>query len=60
VLKVGAASVGNTSQLLNAVAALKPLSSAVITVQRGEQAVELTVKVAQRPKAKIAGKKPAE
>jgi serine protease DegQ len=60
VLKVGNAAVVNTSQLLNAVAALKPLSSAVITVQRGEQAVDLTVKVAQRPKAKVAGRKAAE
>jgi serine protease DegQ len=60
VLKVGTSAVANTAQLLNAVAALKPLSSAVITVQRGEQAVELTVKVAQRPKAKTAGKKQAE
>ncbi|MEY4906966.1 MAG: hypothetical protein RL260_684 [Pseudomonadota bacterium] len=60
VLKVGRSAVVNTSQLLNAVAALKPLSSAVITVQRGEQAVDLTVKVAQRPKAKVAGRKSAE
>ncbi len=60
VLKVGDAAVANTAQLLNAVAALKPLSSAVITVQRGDQAITLTVKVAQRPKARIAGRKPAE
>ncbi|WP_338414226.1 trypsin-like peptidase domain-containing protein [uncultured Sphaerotilus sp.] len=60
VLKVGTANVANTAQLLNAVAALKPLSAAVITVQRGEQTVNLTVKVAQRPKAKIASRKPAE
>jgi serine protease DegQ len=60
VLKVGRSAVANTAQLLNAVAALKPLSSAVITVQRGEQAVDLTVKVAQRPKAKVAGRKSAE
>jgi serine protease DegQ len=60
VLKVGAAAVANTAQLLNAVAALKPLSAAIITVQRGEQTVDLTVKVVQRPKAKIASRKPAE
>jgi serine protease DegQ len=60
VLKVGRSAVANTAQLLNAVAALKPLSSVVITVQRGEQAVDLTVKVAQRPKAKVAGRKSAE
>jgi S1-C subfamily serine protease len=52
--------VGSTAQLLNAVAALKPQSPAVITVQRGEQALDLTVKVAQRPKAKVASRKPAE
>ncbi|MEN9483036.1 trypsin-like peptidase domain-containing protein [Sphaerotilus montanus] len=60
VLKVGAVPVGSTAQLLNAVAALKPQSPAVITVQRGEQALDLTVKVAQRPKAKVASRKPAE
>ncbi|MBP8271157.1 MAG: trypsin-like peptidase domain-containing protein [Sphaerotilus sp.] len=60
VLKVGAAPVANTAQLLNAVAALKPQTAAVITVQRGERTVELTVQVAQRPKAKVAVRKPAE
>jgi Do/DeqQ family serine protease len=60
VLKVGRVPVGSTAQLLNAVAALKPQSSSVITVQRGEQSLDLTVKVAQRPKAKVAGRKPGE
>ena len=60
VLKVGAVSVASTAQLLNAVAALKPQSPAVITVQRGDQSLDLTVKVAQRPKAKAASRKSAE
>jgi Do/DeqQ family serine protease len=60
VLKVGTVPVGSTAQLLNAVAALKPQSPAVITVQRGAQALDLTVQVAQRPKAKVASRKPAE
>jgi hypothetical protein len=43
--------VANTAQLLGAVAALKPQSKAEIGVQRGEQALQLTVIVAQRPQA---------
>ncbi|MCB2021300.1 MAG: trypsin-like peptidase domain-containing protein [Burkholderiaceae bacterium] len=43
--------VANTSQLLNAVAALKPQSEASIGVQRGAQQMQLTIVVAQRPKA---------
>lgn len=39
----------NTSQLLNAVAALKPESVAAIGVQRGKQSLLLNVTVAQRP-----------
>lgn len=52
VLKVGAAKVSNTSQLLNAVAALRPQSETVIGVQRGDKALDLKVTVAQRPKAR--------
>jgi serine protease DegQ len=52
VVKVGERSVANTAQLFNAVAALKPNDTAVIGVQRGERALELNVKVAQRPKAR--------
>jgi len=52
VVKVGATPVANTSQLLNAVAALKPQAVAVIGVQRGDKAVELNVIVTQRPKAR--------
>jgi len=53
VVKVGERPVANTSQLLNAVAALKPREAAAISVQRGEKALELTVTVAQRPKARV-------
>ena len=52
VVKIGATPVANTSQLLNAVAALKPQAVAVIGVQRGDKAVELNVIVTQRPKAR--------
>ena len=51
VVKVAETNVTNTRQLLNAVAALKPQTEAVIGVQRGEKKLELTVTVAQRPKA---------
>ena len=43
--------VGNTTQLLSAVAALRPNTQAVIGVQRGDRALDLTLTVAQRPKA---------
>jgi Do/DeqQ family serine protease len=49
VIKVGETAVSNTAQLLNAVAALKPKSDAVIGVQRGDKKLELKVRVAQRP-----------
>jgi len=52
VVKIAGAPVANTSQLLNAVAALKPQAVAVIGVQRGEKALDLNVTVVQRPKAK--------
>jgi len=51
VVKIGDAPVANTAQLLSAVAALKPQSEAVIGVQRGGQALDVTLVVAQRPKA---------
>jgi serine protease DegQ len=43
--------VANTVQLLNAVAELPPQTEAKIVVQRGDQALDLKVTVAQRPKA---------
>jgi Do/DeqQ family serine protease len=51
VVKIAGAPVANTAQLLSAVAALKPQSDAVIGVQRGDKALDLTLTVAQRPKA---------
>jgi Do/DeqQ family serine protease len=51
VTRIGDKPVRNTAQLMNAVAALKPRSEALIAVQRGEKALELTVTVAQRPKS---------
>jgi serine protease DegQ len=51
VTRIGDKQVRNTAQLMNAVAALKPKSEALIAVQRGEKALELKVTVAQRPKS---------
>jgi serine protease DegQ len=53
IVKVAESPVANTAQLLGAVAALKPNTRAVLGVQRGDKAMELTVTVAQRPKARI-------
>ena len=53
VVKVADTSVNNTSQLLNAVASLKPQLPATISVQRGDKALELKVTVAQRPKVQL-------
>jgi serine protease DegQ len=53
VTKVANTPVSNTSQLLTAVAALKPQTPAVIAVQRGDKALELKVTVAQRPKTPV-------
>ena len=52
VVKIAGVPVANTSQLLNAVAALKPQAVAVIGVQRGARVLDVNVTVAQRPKAK--------
>jgi serine protease DegQ len=49
VTKIGGKPVANTAELLNAVAALPPGSNAEIGVQRGDKAVDVKVKVAQRP-----------
>ncbi|WP_421881864.1 S1C family serine protease [Methylibium sp.] len=51
VVKVADTPVGNTSQLLNVVASLKPRTTARLVVQRGDSEVTLKVIVAQRPKA---------
>lgn len=50
VVRVATSKVVNTSQLLNAVASLKPGSSVQVEVQRGDQIKTLDVKVVQRPK----------
>jgi serine protease DegQ len=49
VVRIGEQRVNNTAQLLNVVAALKPKSDAVIGVQRGDKALDLKVRVGQRP-----------
>ena len=53
VTEVASTPVKNTAQLLSAVAALKPKDSARIAVQRGSQTLELSVVVAQRPRAPL-------
>jgi len=51
VVSVGDRPVSNTAQLLDAVAALKPGRETAFGVQRGQQSVQLTVTVGQRPPA---------
>jgi Do/DeqQ family serine protease len=51
VTRIGDSPVLNPTQLLSAVAALKPKSTATITVQRGGQTLNLPITVGQRPKA---------
>jgi Do/DeqQ family serine protease len=53
VVKVAGTRVTNTSQLLTAVAALKPQTAAVIGVQRGDKTMDLKITVAQRPKVPL-------
>ncbi|MBI5259026.1 MAG: trypsin-like peptidase domain-containing protein [Burkholderiales bacterium] len=50
VVSVAGQPVATTAQLLHSVAALKPGNEAVIGVQRGTQALQLTLTIAQRPK----------
>ncbi|MEO7009335.1 MAG: trypsin-like peptidase domain-containing protein [Caldimonas sp.] len=52
VVSIDGAPVVNTSQLLNAVAALKPSANTAIGVQRGDKTLDLSVTVAQRPPAR--------
>ena len=52
VTRIAGTPVANTPQLLNAVAALKPHETATIRVQRGENALDVKVTVAQRPKSR--------
>ncbi|MEY8877641.1 MAG: S1C family serine protease [Leptothrix sp. (in: b-proteobacteria)] len=50
VVRIAGQPVANTAQLLNQVASLTPASRATVSIQRGEQAMELQLKVAQRPR----------
>jgi len=52
VTKIAGTPVTNTPQLLNAVAALKPREQATIRVQRGDNALDVKVTVAQRPRSR--------
>jgi serine protease DegQ len=49
VTRIGDKPVANTAELLNVVASLPPGSDAPIALQRGDQALDLKVRVAQRP-----------
>jgi serine protease DegQ len=61
VLQVGDSRVANTTQLLNAVAALKPGAPTQVKVQRGDQMLDLRVQVAKRPRTPVQAKSaPAE
>ena len=51
VLRVGDQPVANTTQLMAAVAALPPDSEASFSLQRGDKALDVTVKVALRPRS---------
>ena len=51
VTAVAGVEVANTAQLLAAVAALKPQSEAEVAVQRGDQSMQLNLRIAQRPRA---------
>ena len=52
VVRIAGTPVSNTAQLLSAVAALRPTAHAMVSVQRGDTALDLDVTVAQRPKAR--------
>ncbi|MDQ6629457.1 MAG: trypsin-like peptidase domain-containing protein [Pseudomonadota bacterium] len=54
VLKIAGTPVTTTPQLLNAVAALKPREAATISVRRGDNALDVKVVVAQRPRSRSA------
>jgi len=54
VLKIAGTPISNTPQLLNAVAALKPRQTAVVSVQRGTRPLDVEVTVGQRPPSRPA------
>jgi serine protease DegQ len=49
VVRIGDTPVANNTQLLNAVAALKPKAVVPFSVQRGNKVLELNITIAQRP-----------
>jgi len=51
VTRIGETPVANTTELMSAVAALRPRSEAVIGVQRGERALEMRLVIGERPAA---------
>lgn len=53
VVQVSSSKVANTTQLLNAVAALKPGQAAQVKVQRRGEMLDLNVVVAKRPRTPI-------
>lgn len=53
VVRIAGQPIRNTAQLLNVVAALKPQTDAVVGVLRGQQAVDLKVHIAQRPRQQV-------
>jgi serine protease DegQ len=50
VLRIGTQTIANTTDLLAAVAALRPGSTVAVSVQRGAQELNLQVKAGQRPR----------
>ena len=53
VTRVAQRPVTNSKELVNSVAALTPQTPAVIGIQRGDRAMDVTVMVAQRPKMRV-------
>ena len=53
VVRIGDTPVANTTQLLAAVAALRPETIATIGLQRGDKALQLPVTVALRPRTAV-------
>ncbi len=51
VTRIGDTAVGNTTELMSAVAALRPRSEALIAVQRGERGLEVRLVIGERPAA---------
>ena len=58
VVRVGERPVASNGDLFAAVAALEPSSTAVIGVQRGAQALDVKIKVGERPRVQTASRTP--